>query len=329
MSAAKPSQSRSSRSARFVLGPAADAIVILDAQEHLRADGSRHAPDVDGVHDVAEVQVPCGRRGKARDDRPAEAGRHSGQVGTRHAGTCGFRLQPEVSNMLIEPTPRDSTARPADFYIDPWAPVDRAVITHAHGDHLRPGAARTCATAASRLARPAPPRGRRAAPRRRIRRGGRHQRRARVAAPGRAYPRLGAGARRASRRGLGGVRRLQARARSDVRAVRAAALPHVHHRGDLRAAACSAGIRRRRPCSRSAGGGTRCARAGGRRCSSATRSARRSACWPSSRACTDRPVYVHGALDRADRRLPRRGRAPASRRSVRRRKHAASRSPAS
>jgi putative mRNA 3-end processing factor len=26
-----------------------------------------------------------------------------------------------------------------DFYIDPWRPVARAVITHAHGDHARPG----------------------------------------------------------------------------------------------------------------------------------------------------------------------------------------------
>jgi putative mRNA 3-end processing factor len=26
-----------------------------------------------------------------------------------------------------------------DFYIDPWAPVDRAVITHAHSDHAHPG----------------------------------------------------------------------------------------------------------------------------------------------------------------------------------------------
>jgi putative mRNA 3-end processing factor len=26
-----------------------------------------------------------------------------------------------------------------DFYIDPWEPVDRAVITHAHGDHARWG----------------------------------------------------------------------------------------------------------------------------------------------------------------------------------------------
>lgn len=26
-----------------------------------------------------------------------------------------------------------------DFYVDPWLPVDRAVITHAHSDHARPG----------------------------------------------------------------------------------------------------------------------------------------------------------------------------------------------
>jgi putative mRNA 3-end processing factor len=26
-----------------------------------------------------------------------------------------------------------------DFYIDPWRPVERSVITHAHGDHARGG----------------------------------------------------------------------------------------------------------------------------------------------------------------------------------------------
>ena len=26
-----------------------------------------------------------------------------------------------------------------DFYIDPWGAVERAVITHAHGDHARVG----------------------------------------------------------------------------------------------------------------------------------------------------------------------------------------------
>lgn len=28
---------------------------------------------------------------------------------------------------------------PGDFHIDPWRPVPRAVITHGHGDHARPG----------------------------------------------------------------------------------------------------------------------------------------------------------------------------------------------
>lgn len=28
---------------------------------------------------------------------------------------------------------------PGDFHIDPWRPVERAVLTHAHGDHARPG----------------------------------------------------------------------------------------------------------------------------------------------------------------------------------------------
>lgn len=29
-----------------------------------------------------------------------------------------------------------------DFFVDPWRPVDRAIITHAHADHARPGHAR-------------------------------------------------------------------------------------------------------------------------------------------------------------------------------------------
>src|SRR5450830_994071 len=28
---------------------------------------------------------------------------------------------------------------PGQFYIDPWRPVERAVITHAHADHARAG----------------------------------------------------------------------------------------------------------------------------------------------------------------------------------------------
>ena len=33
-----------------------------------------------------------------------------------------------------------------DFYIDPWQPVDRALITHGHSDHARPGMGRYLAT---------------------------------------------------------------------------------------------------------------------------------------------------------------------------------------
>jgi len=40
---------------------------------------------------------------------------------------------------LIEFTDRGLYCRAGDFYIDPWRPVDRAVITHAHSDHARWG----------------------------------------------------------------------------------------------------------------------------------------------------------------------------------------------
>jgi putative mRNA 3-end processing factor len=40
---------------------------------------------------------------------------------------------------LVQVTPRGLYCVAGDFYIDPWQPVARAVITHAHGDHLRGG----------------------------------------------------------------------------------------------------------------------------------------------------------------------------------------------
>lgn len=36
-----------------------------------------------------------------------------------------------------------------DFFIDPWRPVDRALITHGHADHARPGHARYLATSSA------------------------------------------------------------------------------------------------------------------------------------------------------------------------------------
>ncbi|MBA3595641.1 MAG: ligase-associated DNA damage response exonuclease [Pseudomonadota bacterium] len=40
---------------------------------------------------------------------------------------------------LIVQRPEGLYCPPGDFYIDPWRPVDRAVITHAHADHARLG----------------------------------------------------------------------------------------------------------------------------------------------------------------------------------------------
>ena len=40
---------------------------------------------------------------------------------------------------LIRPTTSGLYCEPGDFYIDPWQPVERAVLTHAHADHTYRG----------------------------------------------------------------------------------------------------------------------------------------------------------------------------------------------
>ena len=40
---------------------------------------------------------------------------------------------------LVVSTPEGLFCPPGDFHIDPWRPVPRAVITHGHGDHARTG----------------------------------------------------------------------------------------------------------------------------------------------------------------------------------------------
>ena len=52
--------------ARFVFGPAADAIVILHAQQHTAVCRPSQAPHVDGVDNVTEVKVTGRGRGVAR-----------------------------------------------------------------------------------------------------------------------------------------------------------------------------------------------------------------------------------------------------------------------
>ncbi len=47
---------------------------------------------------------------------------------------------------LLRPTPAGLCCIPGDFIIDPGRPVPRAVITHGHGDHARPGHGAVLAT---------------------------------------------------------------------------------------------------------------------------------------------------------------------------------------
>ena len=55
---------------------------------------------------------------------------------------------------LIVPTDRGLYCPAGDFHIDPWRPVPRALITHAHGDHARVGSeVYVCETATAPILR--------------------------------------------------------------------------------------------------------------------------------------------------------------------------------
>lgn len=58
-------------------------------------------------------------------------------------------IEPNPSADLVRNTERGLYCAAGDFHIDPWRPVARAVITHAHGDHARRGHGRYLATRAS------------------------------------------------------------------------------------------------------------------------------------------------------------------------------------
>ena len=55
---------------------------------------------------------------------------------------------------LVVATPRGLYCAAGDFHIDPWQPVPRAFITHAHGDHVHIGPAVVSARDASGLRNP-------------------------------------------------------------------------------------------------------------------------------------------------------------------------------
>ncbi|MGE5602273.1 MAG: DNA ligase-associated DEXH box helicase, partial [Nitrososphaerales archaeon] len=49
---------------------------------------------------------------------------------------------------LLQATDRGLYCAAGNFHIDPWAPVERAILTHAHSDHARAGSARYLVPAA-------------------------------------------------------------------------------------------------------------------------------------------------------------------------------------
>ena len=51
-----------------------------------------------------------------------------------------------MTDKLLTFTQRGIYCPAADVFIDPWRPVDRALITHGHADHARPGMGRYLAT---------------------------------------------------------------------------------------------------------------------------------------------------------------------------------------
>lgn len=51
-----------------------------------------------------------------------------------------------AAQTLIELTDSGLYCSAGEFYIDPWFPVERAVVTHAHGDHARHGSRRYLTT---------------------------------------------------------------------------------------------------------------------------------------------------------------------------------------
>jgi putative mRNA 3-end processing factor len=53
-----------------------------------------------------------------------------------------------MSQRLIVHRPEGLYCEAGGFYIDPWRPVDKAVITHAHADHARSGSTRYIASSA-------------------------------------------------------------------------------------------------------------------------------------------------------------------------------------
>ncbi len=218
-------------------------------------DQQRRAPVLDRrAAPPADGHAPASRGPGTRRRSGAAAG-WSAQSGPCRA--CGtkpdhHRLKPWQHNeieslgisMALHPQhwlkamPGGLYCEPGGFFIDPSRPVDRAIVTHGHGDHARSGHGKVAATAETlaimgvRYGEGFARETQALAYGERLTHGRRHHH----AGAGRPHPRQragGAGAWRLPRRRL---RRLQAALRSDLPALHAGEVRRLHHRGDLRPA---------------------------------------------------------------------------------------------
>jgi len=88
---------------------------------------------------------PQGRpKGESTPQRVSAEGIPTSPQGRPEGESVPQRESAEVAwvSTLLALTPEGLACPAGGFHVDPWRPVDRALITHAHADHARPGHAR-------------------------------------------------------------------------------------------------------------------------------------------------------------------------------------------
>ncbi len=179
-------------------------------------------------------------------ERPVEA-----SVAVRRRNTYLRSMRPED---ILVPTPSGVCCKSGGFHIDPTRAVEKALITHGHSDHARPGHGAVLATQETLDFM-------------RLRYGENFAGRTQAVRYGETltldgvrvtfHPAghvLGSAQIAVEANGLQDrrLRRLQGHARSDLRAVRAGPLRRVHHRGDVRPPGLSPRQSERRDCAAAA-----------------------------------------------------------------------------
>ncbi len=81
-------------------------------------------------HPAPDRAAQTGKRCQTRQVRPFFVQWPGLSLPARHA---------IVAAMVLSVTDQGIYCAAGDFHIDPWRPVDRALITHGHADHARPG----------------------------------------------------------------------------------------------------------------------------------------------------------------------------------------------